>query len=172
MTDARLAALNALLQAYPRTEIGAGTLDLYRSMLSDIPERVLLAGIAECIATSTWFPSIAEVRTACRRMAPPEDEIPTAAEAWEEIRGQLGDSRRGPEFSSPLGAEALRRTNSWLALNLMPVEDLKWERVRFERIYDEMRGRAVDEQSRCPQAVAMLAVSGPRQLTGPEEDTP
>lgn len=172
MTDARIAGLNALLDAYPRTPLTAGTLDLYRSMLSDIPDQVLLAGIAECIATRTWLPTVAEIRAACAKMAPAEDSIPTAAEAWEEIRSQLGDALRPPALSTSIAETALRQTNTWTSLNLMPLEELKWERQRFERIYEDLRDRALEESRRCPQAVAMLAGDRPARITGPSVEAP
>jgi len=76
--------LKLLLDAYPRQDVGADTLQVYRGILADIDAQDLWDAAQRHIATSRWFPTIAELREAvtANRKAIGQG-WPEADEAWQ-----------------------------------------------------------------------------------------
>lgn len=96
--------LGMLVVAYPSGLITDETTTLYTRMLSDIDPTVLETAVLQHIATSRFFPTVAELREAAMKIASPACQHPTSAEAWGEVKGQM--RKVGwcghPWFSDPL----------------------------------------------------------------------
>jgi hypothetical protein len=64
-----LACFRLLMAAYPDKKTEADTFALYEEMLADIPAYLLEAAIRAHIAASPFFPRIAELRDAARKIS-------------------------------------------------------------------------------------------------------
>ena len=67
--DQILSILETLSAAYPNRSRDQRTVQLYVERLSDIPVYLLDQAASQHIATSNWFPKIAELRAAAARIA-------------------------------------------------------------------------------------------------------
>lgn len=115
--------ITALAASYPNFKLTPDTIRAYSGMLADIPPDELQAGIVKVVATSKFFPSIAEIRGAVAELRMVAANIPTAAEAWQDIcRAWDGERRR-------LTGEADADGN-WL----MTVEYYAWRHPLVEQV--------------------------------------
>jgi len=113
--------IQQLINAYPnfKPPNPDGLLDVYEKNLSDIPDWLLAAAVEEHIRTSRFFPSVAELREASKRISNSKD-MQYAAEkeiipAWSgDVYWQAMDL-----FNASLGGEVsdadMRRNTSWIA---------------------------------------------------------
>jgi len=117
-----------LLDAYPSftPRNAKGTIDTYTAHLSDIPDWLLAAAVEEHIRTSRFFPSVAELREASKRISNSKDMqhatqkevVPT----WSgDVYWQAMDL-----FNASLGGEVsdadMRRNTSWIAYERRTVD--------------------------------------------------
>lgn len=79
VTSKKAAAIGVLRAAYPRQAFPDESVRLYARMLADMGDREVTEAVRALILTSTFLPSISEIRAevAERRLG-----LPTAAEAW------------------------------------------------------------------------------------------
>lgn len=107
MTGAEIRRLLAFLVAsYPRAEVGDETIQAYEVMLRDLPYREAQRAVVEHVATSRFWPTIAEIRTA---VAEGSVAAPPVGVAWAEVRKQIAAVGRtgSPHFSHSLIAETV-----------------------------------------------------------------
>jgi len=79
MTASEALKLFAILKAtYPRQETNEATAEVYASFLSDLDYHATERAVRKIVATSTFFPTIAEIR---REVAEDYADLPSAAEA-------------------------------------------------------------------------------------------
>ena len=81
------AALNDLAALYPRTDIPPATILAYCKRLSDLPLPAVLAAIDRIGNTSTFFPSVAEIRQSIGEDAAGADE--TAEASWTHVQAEV-----------------------------------------------------------------------------------
>jgi hypothetical protein len=124
-----------LIDAFPRSPIGASTPKLYVRELSDIPPAHLERAVRHLIRTSTepWLPQIGEVR---RVVAEQQLGLPDEQEALAQVDRRI-EWARGPEGPGapdvhPAVSEALRNADNPGAA-----------RGSFLRHYRAIRGRAI-----------------------------
>jgi hypothetical protein len=67
--DEIIEVLETLALAYPEKANDKRTLALYLEHLADIPAHLLASAARQHINTSNWFPRIAELRSAARKLA-------------------------------------------------------------------------------------------------------
>lgn len=147
MTEAQAVALVAVLQAaYPRQELREETIRLYAAMLRDLEFVSAEQAVKRIIASSPYWPAIAEIRNA---VAEAETGLPSPEEAWEEVRRAVRDvgSYGRPQWSNPVLARAVESIG-WLQICLS--EQPGVERAHFLRVYESLRSRAVLERNVAP----------------------
>jgi hypothetical protein len=77
-----LAGLYSTFRKSPLDEVSKKT---YLTFLKDLPDDLFLAACRHCAATMTFFPAVAEIRTAAGHLAKMAQNVPTAEEAWAEL---------------------------------------------------------------------------------------
>jgi hypothetical protein len=129
------AGVVALLKAaYPRQELDRDTIRLYAKMLADLDAEVVVAAVERIIATSKWFPTVAEIRAETTR----NPAAKTGAEAWggvlEQIR--LVGHTSVPIFQDARTASTIRELGGWyrLCCSDNPIS----ERARFIERYEQL----------------------------------
>jgi hypothetical protein len=141
-TDTIADVLGVLMAAYPawgenNPKID-GTLEVYRRALMDIDAGLLRAAAMQHIASSKWFPSVAELREAALSIMTHGDE--SAEEAWGEIKKAIRafGSYREPVFNNAKIAQAVK-IMGWL--NLCMSENEVADRAHFFKVYQSLQNR-------------------------------
>jgi len=122
---------------------------LWCELLKDMDGGLLRAAALQHVATSKWFPTVAELREAATDIASPDHRM-TAMEAWGEVAHQVRDigSYGKPEFSNPL-IRRLVDDMGWL--NLCHSEMPGADRARFIEGYKALVSRERQETMELPQ---------------------
>ncbi len=152
MTRKEVAGLvAALTAAFPRAEIGENTVRVYIDMLADLDFDEAQAAVKKLMATSTFFPSIAEIRQAVADLR--TRHLPEPEEAWEEVMRELRRVGGYLDIYGPLqfSCEEVRRAVKaigWQTLCMS--ESIGVERAHFLRIYDTFRRRTKEDANLGP----------------------
>lgn len=121
-----------LRAAYPDPPLGDESADLYARMLVDLPYEAVDPVVDELIATAMKLPTVSRIR---RSVVEPTLDIPTADEAWLAVQTHSGDLHE-------LVAHVVRLVGG--TYNIRTSADPELARVRFVKVYDELRRKAVD----------------------------
>lgn len=138
MTPAETAKILTVLKAsYPRQELTSATVSAYSAMLADLPYESVDAAVRRLIASSKWFPTIAEIRSevAEGKIA----ELPAAEVAWGEVRKAISKFGyyRVPVFKH----EAIARAVDVIGWDTICLdENVAATRKRFIDAYASYRG--------------------------------
>lgn len=126
-----------LFAAHPfiAEKMPAITLNLYLAYIKTLPYEVGQAAALKIIKNITYFPKIAEINEAVQSFVKPENEIPTAEVAWEEVRKKL-DPFKAVKWSHPLIARVVHLLG---VRNLCFSETPGADMARFMKIYDTYR---------------------------------
>jgi hypothetical protein len=144
MTESKIADVLALLVgSYPRQALGAATLNAYTVMLVDLDGDQAMRAVTELVATSKWFPSIAEIR---ERAAESTAGVPDFDQAWDEVQARIQDTGYGPmpQWSSPALADSVRAIG-WKTL--CHDENQATVRAQFRDMYAKRREREVRDEN-------------------------
>ncbi len=135
MTNDESGLLIATLSAaYPRQTLEPTTIEVYARSLTDLNADLATNAVMRLIASSVFFPSIAEIRTAAAETA---TNLPGPAAAW--VMVGTKESRR----TAPAAVkEALDAVGGSWALN--STTNLETFRAQFRRAYEEIRQRELD----------------------------
>ncbi len=139
--DCVLTILEILSSAFPNFKLRPETAEIYTAALSDLSRDVLMRAVGRCLHECKFFPSIAEIR----ERAYGDQDIPSSAEAWEEVMqqvyqvGHLGQ----PTFRNPL-VEQIVAAIGWREICLS--ENVIADRAHFFRLYEELASRAKADQ--------------------------
>lgn len=130
--------IKALIDAYPRQDVPPDTVRLYRDMLADIDPQELWLAVQRHIATSRWFPSVAEIRESV--VAGRATDWPSEIEAWDWALYHASCSGEGvtrdPERQRfALANTAVQHAGGWIALGQTTDEDRHWFQRRFLEAY-------------------------------------
>lgn len=121
-----------LSAAYPDPPLGEESAELYARMLIDLPYETVDPVVDELIATAMKLPTISRIR---RSVVEPSLAIPTADEAWLAVQTHAGDLHE-------LVAQVARLVGG--TYNIRTSGDPELARVRFVKVYEELRRKAVD----------------------------
>ena len=121
-----------LRAAYPEPPLSDDSADLYARMLVDLPYEAVDPVIDELIATAMKLPTVSRIR---RAVVEPTLDIPTADEAWLAVQTRAGDLH-------DLVTQVVRLVGG--TYNIRTSVDPELARVRFVKVYDELRRKAVD----------------------------
>lgn len=141
-----------LMSAYPKTEIGDGTIAVYARMLRDVPATEADEALEDILSQCKFFPTIAEIRQTVseRRLGLAAD-----AAAWGEVMAQVRESGiyREPSWSSAVIAQAVHAVG-WRNVCLCEESQLNTLRAQFERMYRAYRERAIQDDNLAPLDIA------------------
>ena len=131
-------------QAFPNTKADSDTMLIYSYALMDMEVGLIYAAMMKILHTSTFFPSVAEIRSTGEKLLNfnSKNTLPTAGEAWEEVQKQV--RKVGPyssqpwEFSCPEVEKAARQFGL-MELCRLQENEVNTARAQFMRIYDRQQ---------------------------------
>ena len=150
MKKAEIGKLVAILKAaYPRQELKADTVSTYERLLQDLDHRAAEAAVLRHIATSLYFPTIADIRMA---VAEWESGMPSPEQAWQEAAAWLFHGGYSPR-EVVMGTIAAMGGSWHLTHSTSPSTD----RAQFLKLYAAKRERLIQE-------AAAAGLTGPLRL--------
>lgn len=128
-----------LAAAYPRETIREATLKLYVRKLCDLSPPALAQAVDECILTSRFFPTVAEIRD---RVAVARVCAPTPEEAWGEVMAAVSrwGRYRDPQWSHALVGQAAD-CMGWASICDCDEDGIGTLRAHYLRAYSGIRDR-------------------------------
>lgn len=165
--------LSPYLAVFPSCKIDTVGLVLYAKALQPLSLPVIEAALTKLLQTSVFFPSVAEIFKEADEMErfalakTSGSRVPTAAEAWEEVRKLVKDCYvyKKWEFSCPQVEKAAKQFGI-KELCVLESNAVNTARAQFMRIYDSIvnqnladrqNQRALDTMS--AKSLSMLAGS-------------
>lgn len=136
--------LAVLVSAYPNVKLAPATVSVYERILSEIPVEALEAATLQHIASSRFFPTVAELREAALELAAPSFQHLTPEEAWGVVRlafGKFGQYRT-PKFDDPLILKAVNQLG-WV--ELCQSDNQVADRAHFMKIYQSLLEREQED---------------------------
>lgn len=150
--SAALKLVAKLKAAFPRANVGPDTLQVYAESLLDIDQGVAEDATLGLIATSRFFPTIAEIR---ERVAVSQTQLDDAGTAWRNVLRVVSRWGRYNQTAAmgaldPLTAHAAQSVG-WIAIcnSTGPAE-----RAHFLRVYDVQRARVLEGTQSLPMLEA------------------
>lgn len=130
------------------------TLHVYQQILADVPADVLEATALQHIASSKFFPTVAELRTIAVTLAAPQ--FPTPMEAWGEVvrargrwcRYDSNGNPPSPEYSHAIIARIVRDMGGMIYLQ--DSENETADRARFLEAYQTLVRREQEDAMLLP----------------------
>jgi hypothetical protein len=152
-----LRVLKILGDVYPSYNLSSSAIEIYVQLLADIPGAVLEQSSMEHMSRSTFFPSIAELRSAAFSIIEAAHPVPTAYEAWSEVQALIQNTGHynDPIFDNPITAQVVKQL-SWryLCLSDNPVAD----RAHFIQAYQFLVERERNLDHRLPMVREFISV--------------
>ena len=149
----------------------------YHLILGDLDATALMRVAVHLGSTQTFFPAAGEIRRAYFNLQEIAQGIPSADEAWSEVKGLFaqGFSRYNPprpdDLSHPRIYKALEGIGGWLAFCNSSNDAA--DRARFIQAYETHTKREREEVRMLPQVrelVAQMTLEGPHRPALPEPD--
>src|SRR5512136_609790 len=84
-----LHVLKILGDIYPSFQLSSSAIEIYVSLLSDIPGNILGQSALDHISSSSFFPSIAELRSGAFNIIEATAPVPSGYEAWAEVLKEM-----------------------------------------------------------------------------------
>ena len=130
----------------------AETLLLYERLLGDLPDAALRTAALRHIATSKWFPTVAELRTAAAEILNPSSAEQTAIEAWGDVVDTFSSGEcyagenliKAPVFNNPLTARSVTALGGWV--HLCRSDNEPADRARFIQVFEQLQARERSER--------------------------
>lgn len=170
MTDQKIRdAIRLLIVAYPRADFPAETQKAYAQMLKDLDPDMVLAAVQDVISKSTFFPAVAEIRTAVNSLNEKVMGRLDAYSAWDVVSTQI---RRIGSYGQPelddLTARAVDAVGGWRTICMST--NTPSDRARFVQAYDTLLARYRDDVVTLPQVKQLVEkLQSDRLLTRGEE---
>lgn len=154
--------LIVLSSAYPRFELTEPTIRIYEELLADIPTEILQLAAKAVISESIFFPAVAELRKKAFEVMSNQQSLPSAFEAWAEVRRYLSDGRGHPivrhskEWDiDPLFDKVVGYVGGWTYLATS--ENQAADRARFIQAYEATVQREQEGARMLPQVRELTA---------------
>lgn len=143
MTEDEAVGLVArLVDAYPGAKVRDGTVAVYAAALAPFDRAAVAAAVATHVATSKWFPAVAEVLAL---VAEAVVGLPEAGDAWRLVLDRMRETYPGhpaPDWRAPVAVQrAAAALGGIHALRLS--EEPSRDRERFVKVYGTYRDRAL-----------------------------
>lgn len=161
-----LKSLLLMKAAYPRLALSDETIQLYTRALQDIEPALLKAAVMHHIASSKWFPTIAELREAAAHLLASASGQPSAYDAWGAVMRQVRlRGRWGVPDLEPLAQQAVNVIGGWSFI--CDSENVTADRARFIAAYEQLLERKVRQQMELPIVTEYKKGASPgRRLSG------
>ena len=143
-TSESVALIAGLSAAYPRQTITPESVKVYARMLEDLDPKLAGDAVRHWIATSPYFPTIADIRGLVAERA---TGLPSPEEAWLEVADNVRrvDSSNNetwwPEWSCREVSAAVRALGGIVTLH--DSSNPSTDRAHFMRLYESVRKKAV-----------------------------
>jgi hypothetical protein len=134
---------------WPTYAFTATTMPTYQRMLEDLPDAVLEAAVLDCIATSRFFPTVAEIREAAANIVTDAVHATNEYDAWAEVKKAV--SRTQWTWSDPMIGAAMQRVGGLHAFGMSEMSDEPSWRSRFIECYRMLRARERRQMTMLPQ---------------------
>jgi hypothetical protein len=159
-----------------RLDDSGEAMDVYYSILRDLPVELVQAAALEFMASPSAFPPTpGQIRDKALRLVRRTNRVPSAAEAWQELLGAPGDGimretqenddpmypwviiETAYQFSHPL-VEKVARNLGWPSR--FWTDNLVSDRSRFMNTYEQELDRATLEETSLPEVREYIERSG------------
>jgi len=173
-----LTILGVLTAAYPNARITPETVRVYVLTLQDIPLDLLENAALHLITTSTFFPTVAELRDASYRIMFGLHRVPTAAEAWNQIQRQryqclayfiYNVQSEKPSFSHPFVEQVI---HAFGCRNLTDPTSEPYMRANFCKTYDTLLDCTLTDLKTLPVVRAFSSANTPNLLSALKPEQP
>jgi hypothetical protein len=167
-----LRVLKILGDVFPSHKLASSAIEIYVGLLADIPAHVLEKSALDHISRSSFFPSIAELRSAAFSIIEAADPVPTGYEAWSDVQAEIqrvGHCKQ-PQFDNPIAAQVVKQLGwHYLCLSENPVAD----RAHFIQAYQAIAERQRNSAHRIPLVTEFIATlewnEDPKLVSGEQE---
>jgi len=160
--EAEIAKLvGAMSASFPNTNVTDATVEVYISMLKDIPLDVLATSVEQCMAESEFFPTIAKLRNRALALVAPPRRDPM--DAWGVVIKEIQrvGFYRSPHFEDPLIARAVD-CMGWQYL--CTSENIVADRAHFAKVYEQFVERESQDAKLLPQARRLREMANVREI--------
>jgi len=153
-----LKVIKVLGDAYPTFQLTKASIEVYVRMLSDLPSELLEKATLDHISRSTFFPTIAELRSAAFDLLDLPNQALSTHEAWLQVQAEIRRVGHSgvPVFDDPLIAQAVEAMG-WY--NLCTSENPISDRSHFVQIYQSAIERKRQEDRRLPEVQRYIALN-------------
>jgi len=153
-----------LASCYPNTEIKDETVVMYVRLLKDIPPEELQIVADQVLASSKFFPTIAEIRDAWHALNH-ADQL-TWADGWNAVQKEIRriGSYGIPKFDDPITAKVVE-TMGWKTMCAALIENIATDRAQFRQMYEGYASRQERNEKLLPEARQLaerLSMTEPR----------
>lgn len=163
----------------PEAKVGPGLRQIFMATLADIDDDLLKAAAAQHIATSKWFPAVADLRETAASLIQRADGAPDSYTAWQQVKRHM---RGGPQ-PHPLARRAIDALGGLREFGLSDVSDEPAWRARFIAAYEQYQRRQLEDAMTLPivtdyiqkrrelngQSMAGMIAALTGKMTGQEE---
>lgn len=162
MTKTEAMKLVAILMgAFPHNKATEATAGIYEELLLDLDAAAAKGAVLRLIATSKFFPSIAEIREASQ----PAEERRLGLEGWGDVNQAVRDFGRYqvPLFEDHITTECVKQMG-WLSLCDSTNETA--DRARFVELYNGLQERGIRERKyeQLPGGAKVMGLFGGRDI--------
>lgn len=141
--------VGVMAAAYPHTQVTDATIEVYITMLKDIPLDLLTTSVQQCMAESEFMPTIAKLREKALKLTTPIS--PEPLEAWGIVQKEM--TRVGvyhsPTFADPIITKAVDCIG-WQSL--CSSENQVADRAHFGKVYEGLLRQAENDRRMLPAA--------------------
>lgn len=155
--------VSALVDAFPHVQVRSGTVAAYAGALSDLPAAGVTAACARIIATSRFFPSIAEIRDSVFEAT---YGFPSSEVALQELRANIKSAGQYSglcRWSHPALEEAASSVGWW---SLSNGENPSAVHSQFLKAYEGVKRAAVTQASLRSAKIPLSTAELPFSFTG------
>jgi RNA polymerase-binding transcription factor DksA len=135
--------------AFPRSGMNEENMSLYATVLSELSEHELKAGVLKCMRICKFFPSIAEIMEVSNEMVQvvTKTKVKSPDEAWNEVQKQMQEAfvYKKPKFSTQ-EIETAALAMGWIGLCETPTDQIGTARAQFLRMYESVCKRKKEDR--------------------------
>lgn len=169
ITKATMLLFAAPLANKPDSTAVNATLKVFMATLADIDDGLLVAAVTQHIATSKWFPAVADLRETAVSLIYRADDVPDAYTAWQQVNRALrnyGSWHLAEAEASlhPLALKAINSLGGLVEYGRSDIDDQTSWRARFISAYDTYQRRQSEDAMMLPAVAGYIEAR--RELNG------
>lgn len=128
------------------------TTKVFMATLADIDDDLLKASVAQWIAVSKWFPSVADLRQTAVSLINRVDDVPDSYTAWKQIKRAVSS---GGDVH-PMALKAIDALGGIKEFGLSHVDDESSWRARFISAYETYQRRQAEDTMMLPAVAGYI----------------